>query len=212
MAQILTAKVNPEQMALLSKLDEKLSFINFNDINLDNLKGKLTFNDGNVAVAPFDFNVKGIKVTASGNHSFDNIMDYNLVLDVPAKLLGSEIGNTLSKLSAQDLEKMTVALPIGLKGNFQSPQINLNMQQAMSGLTQQIIAQQKKELTNKGIDALGNILTGGNKQNPKTVDSTGTPVLTPKDTVRNQQQQQIKDAARDILGGFLNKKPKKVGS
>ncbi|WP_010229039.1 AsmA family protein [Gillisia marina] len=210
LAQILTAKVNPEQLALLSKLDEKLGFINFNDINLDNLKGKLTFNDGNVAVAPFDFDVKGIKVTVAGNHSFDNIMDYNLTLNVPAKMLGSEIGNTLSKLSAQDLENMTVALPIGLKGNFQSPQINLNMQQAVSGLTQQIIAQQKKELTNKGIDALGNILTGQNKQTPKTVDSTGTPVLTPKDTVRTQQQQQVKDVAKDILGGFLNKKPKKV--
>ncbi|TVZ25511.1 AsmA-like protein [Gillisia sp. Hel_I_86] len=210
LAQILTAEVNPEKMALLTTLDEKLKFINFKDINLDNLKGKLTFNNGNVAVAPFDFNVKGIKVTVAGNHSFDNIMDYNLTLDVPAKMLGSEIGNTLSKLSAQDLQNMTVAVPIGLKGSFQSPQINLNMQQAVSGLTQQIIAQQKKELTNKGIDALGNILTGQNKQTPKTVDSTGTPVLTPKDTVRNQQQQQVKDVAKDILGGFLNKKPKKV--
>ncbi len=209
LAQILTAQVNPEKMALLATLDEKLKFINFKDINLDNLKGKLTFNDGNVAVAPFDFNVKGIKVTVSGNHSFDNIMDYNLTLDVPAKMLGSEIGNTLSKLSAQDLENMTVALPIGLKGNFQSPQINLNMQQAVSGLTQQIIAQQKKELTNKGIDALGNILTGQTKQTPKTVDSIGTPVLTPKDTVKTQQQQQVKDAAKDILGNILKKKPKK---
>ncbi|RKS56050.1 AsmA-like protein [Gillisia mitskevichiae] len=210
LAQLLTAEVNPEKMALLTTLDEKLKFINFKDINLDNLRGKLIFNDGNVEVTPFDFNVKGIKVTVAGNHSFDNIMDYNLTLDVPAKMLGSEIGNTLSKLSAQDLQNMTVAVPIGLKGSFQSPQINLNMQQAVSGLTQQIIAQQKKELTNKGIDALGNILTGQNKQTPKTVDSTGTPVITPKDTIRNQQQQQVKDVAKDILGGFLNKKPKKV--
>ncbi|WP_026837549.1 AsmA-like C-terminal region-containing protein [Gillisia sp. JM1] len=208
LAQILTAKVNPEQMALLSQLDEKLGFIDFNDINLDNLKGRLTFNDGSVDVEPFDFIVKGIKVTVAGNHSFDNIMDYKLTLDVPAKMLGSEIGNTLSKLSAQDLQNMTVAIPIGLKGNFQSPQINLNMQQAISGLTQQIIAQQKKELTNKGIDALGNILTGQNKQTPKTtVDSTGAVnQTTPKDTVRTQQQQQVKDVARDILGGFLKKK------
>jgi hypothetical protein len=208
LAQILTAKVNPEQMALLSQLDEKLGFIDFNDINLDNLKGRLTFNDGSVDVEPFDFIVKGIKVTVAGNHSFDNIMDYKLTLDVPAKMLGSEIGNTLSKLSAQDLQNTTVAIPIGLKGNFQSPQINLNMQQAISGLTQQIIAQQKKELTNKGIDALGNILTGQNNQTPKTtVDSTGAVIqTTPKDTVRTQQQQQVKDVARDILGGFLKKK------
>ena len=48
------------------------------------------------------------------------------------------------------------------------------MQQAISGLTQQIIAQQKKELTKKGIEALGNNLSGKNKKIPKNkVDSTG---------------------------------------
>tara|TARA_R100001369_G_scaffold954_3_gene3078 strand:- start:30283 stop:32967 length:2685 start_codon:yes stop_codon:yes gene_type:complete len=211
LAQILTAKVNPEQMALLTKLDERLGFINFNDINLDNLTGKLTFNDGNVAVAPFDFIVKGIKVTVAGTHSFDNVMDYNLILDVPAKMLGSEIGNTLAKLSAQDLQNMTVALPIGLTGNFQSPQINLNMQQAVSQITQQIVAQQKKELTNKGIDALGNILTGNKpKANTTNIDSTAVPpLISKKDSVKATQETQIKNTARDILGGILKNKTQK---
>ncbi len=212
LAQILTAEVNPEKFALLSKLDEKLGFIDFNDINLDNLKGKLTFNDGNVTVAPFDFNVKGIKVTVAGTHSFDNIMNYKLSLDVPAKMLGSQIGNTLAKLSAQDLQNMMVAVPIGLTGTFQSPQIQLNMQQAVGQLTQQIVAQQKKELTSKGIDALGNILTG-NKSKPATTtttDSTGTaPAVTKKDSVKATQETQIKNTARDILGGILKNKTQK---
>jgi len=212
LAQILTAEVNPEKFALLSKLDEKLGFIDFNDINLDILKGKLTFNDGNVTVAPFDFNVKGIKVTVAGTHSFDNIMNYKLSLDVPAKMLGSQIGNTLAKLSAQDLQNMMVAVPIGLTGTFQSPQIQLNMQQAVGQLTQQIVAQQKKELTSKGIDALGNILTG-NKSKPATTtttDSTGTaPAVTKKDSVKATQETQIKNTARDILGGILKNKTQK---
>ncbi len=211
LAEILTAKVNPEQLALLSKLDERLKFINLKDINLDHLKSKLTFTNGNVEVAPFDFNVKGIKVTVAGSHGFDMNMNYNLTLDVPAKMLGSEIGNTLSKLSATDLNTMTVALPIGLKGTFQSPQINLNMEQALSSLTQKIVAEQKKELTQKGVDALGNILMG-NKKNPNATSTDSTqvsPAQTKKDSIKTEQQTQVKDAATNILKGILNTKKKK---
>lgn len=212
LSEILTAKVNPENFALLSKLDERLKFINLKDINLDDLKSKLTFNNGNVEVAPFDFNVKGIKVTVAGSHGFDMNMNYNLSLDVPAKMLGSEIGNTLSKLSATDLNTMTVAVPIGLTGTFQSPQINLNMQQALSSLTQKIVAEQKKELTQKGVDALGNILMGNNKNNKPTTtaDSTQvTPAQTKKDSLKTEQQTQVKDAATNILKGIFNTKKKK---
>ena len=208
LAQILTAKVNPEQLALLSQLDQKLNFIDLNDINLDNLKGKLTFNNGIVQVAPFNFNIKGINVNVSGSHGFDMQMNYNITLDVPAKMLGSQIGKTLSKLSAQDLNTMTVPLPIGLTGTFQNPNINLNMQQAITNLTQQIIAQQKKELTKKGVDALGNILTG--KTNPATADTTATPVQVKKDSVKNEQQTQVKNAAKTILGNILKNKTKKA--
>ncbi|MGB8703517.1 MAG: AsmA-like C-terminal region-containing protein, partial [Gillisia sp.] len=208
LAQILTAKVNPQQLALLSQLDQKLDFINLNDINLDNLKGKLTFNNGMVEVAPFNFNVKGINVNVSGRHGFDMQMNYNITLDVPAKMLGSQIGSTLSKLSAQDLSTMTVPLPIGLTGTFQNPNINLNMQQAIANLTQQIVAQQKKELTQKGVDALGNILSGAG--NRKTPDSTATPVQVKKDSVKNEQQTQVKNAAKTILGNILKNKTKKV--
>lgn len=205
LAQLLTAEINPEKLALLSKLDESLNFIDFNDLNLDNLRSKLTFNNGNVEVAPFDFDVKGIKVQVAGSHGFDMEMDYNVILDVPAKYLGNSIGNTIASLSAQDLQNMTVALPIGLTGTFANPQINLNTQQAITALTQKIVAQQKKELTNKGLDALGNILTGGKKA--PTQDS----IATPRDTVPQEvtQKDQVKEAAKSILGGILkaNKKP-----
>ncbi len=209
LAQLLTAEVNPEKLALLSRLDEQLNFIDFKDINLDNLRSRLTFNNGFVEIEPFDFNVKGINVKVAGSHGFDMNMNYNLTLDVPARFLGSEVGNALAKLSAQDLQSMTVDLPIGLTGTFQNPNINLNMQQAVNNLTQKIVAQQKAELTKKGIDALGNIITGGRTQ-PKTPDTTATPEAVKKDSIKSPQEKQIQDAARDILGGLLGgkKKPK----
>ncbi|MFN4762942.1 AsmA-like C-terminal region-containing protein [Gillisia sp. Q332] len=208
LAQLLTAEVQPEKLALLGRLDEQLKFIDFKDINLDNLKSRLTFNNGFVEIEPFDFNVKGINVQVAGSHGFDMNMNYNVTLDVPARFLGSELGTALSKLSVQDLQSMTVALPIGLTGTFQNPNINLNMEQAVSNLTQKIVAQQKAALTKKGIDALGNII--GGRTQPKTPDSTATPEVVKKDSIKNTQEQQVKDAARDILGGLLGgkKKPK----
>ena len=207
LAELLTAKVQPEKLALLGRLDEQLKFIDFKDINLDNLKSRLTFNNGFVEIEPFDFNVKGINVQIAGSHGFDMNMNYNVTLDVPAKFLGSDLGTALSKLSAQDLQSMTVALPIGLTGTFQNPNINLNMEQAVSNLTQKIVTQQKAELTKKGIDALGNIISGGKTQ-PKTPDTTATPEEVKKDSIKTTQEQQVKDAARDILGGLLGGKKK----
>lgn len=207
LTQLLTAEVNPEKLALLAQLDEKLNFIDLNNINLDNLKNKLTFNNGAVEIDPFDFDVQGIKVQVGGSHNFDMNMNYNLNLQVPAKYLGSQLGNTLAKLSAQDLQNTTVPLPIGLTGTFTNPQINLNMQQAVTALTQKIVTEQKKELTNKGIDALGNILTGGKNQSK---DSIVKPGEVRKDTIRATQEQQVKDAAKTILGGLLGGKKKAV--
>lgn len=211
LAQILTAEVNPQQLALLARLDEQLGFINLNDIDLSNLKGYLKFNNGNVEVQPFSFNVKGINVNVSGSHGFDMNMNYNLSLDVPAKLLGSQIGNALGSLSGQDLQTMMVAVPIGLRGQFQNPQININMEQAVAGLTQQIVAKQRASLEQKGVDAIRDILTKGAPRptttSPGDTTAKRDTLQTPPVTRTNEAQ--VKDAARNILGGLLKgtKKP-----
>ncbi|MCH4821883.1 AsmA family protein [Gramella lutea] len=220
LAEILTAEINPEKAALLSQLDGKLNFINFEDLDLSNLKTKLTFNDGMVQIAPFDFNIKDINFQVSGSHGFDMSMDYDLTLDIPAKYLGSQVGNTLGKLSGQKLENMMVALPVGITGSFQSPKLSLNMEQAVNNLTQKIAEQQKDELEDKAIDAINDILQGkrdpnkpfskndSTSVNSQKNDSTST--RTQKDSVSQTQQEQVKDVAKDILGGILNKSKKKT--
>lgn len=211
LAQILTAEVNPEQLALFARLDEQLSFLNLKDIDLSNLKGYLKFNNGNVEVQPFSFNVKGINVNVSGSHGFDMNMNYNLSLDVPARLLGSQIGNVLGSLSGEDLQTMVVAVPIGLRGQFQNPQININMEQAVASLTQQIVAKQKDNLERKGVEAIREILTKGA---PRPVTTTPGDTIARKDTIQTPpltrtNETQVKDAARNILGGLIKgtKKP-----
>ncbi|QED38008.1 AsmA family protein [Antarcticibacterium arcticum] len=212
LGQLLTAELQPEQLALFSRLDEQLGFLNLKDINLSNLKGYLKFNQGNVEVQPFNFNVKGINVNVAGSHGFDMNMNYNLTMDVPAKMLGSQVGSALGKLSGEDIESMVVALPIGLRGQFQNPQININMEQAVSSLTQKIVEKQKANLEQKGVDAIRDILTKGVPRSGQTTpaDTTGVKdsIKTPPITKPNEKQ--VQDAARSILGGILGGKKKPV--
>lgn len=219
LAELLTAELDPQKAALLAKLDDRLSFLDLNKVDLSNLKTNLTFNDGKVEVSPMDFDIKGIKFQVAGSHSFDMMMDYNLTLDIPAKFLGSSVGGTLGKLSGENLENMIVALPIGITGNFQSPQINLNMEQAVNNLTQKVVAEQKRNLEDKAVNAINDILQGKrdpnkpfNKNDTTAVESgtSGTSNPTKKDSINNSQQKQVQEAARNILGGILNKSKKKT--
>ncbi len=203
LAEVLGARVNPEQTPLLARLDENLNFINLNDLILKDLKTQLTFNNGQVEVQPFNFNIKGIKATASGSHGFDMNMNYKVAMDIPAKFLGSELGGTLSRLSATAQDTMTVGLPINITGTFTNPNINLDMQQAVNNLTQEIISSQKDKLQEKGKDILTDIITG--RTTEKDTTATGQ---TRTDTTETQQEA-VKEAARDILGGILGGKKKK---
>ncbi|WP_339662645.1 AsmA-like C-terminal region-containing protein [Croceibacter atlanticus] len=204
-AKVLTAKVNAEQSPLLARLSENVAFLNLDNLNLNNLETYLTFDNGNIQVKPFDFNIKGIKVTAGGTHGLDQNMNYNVTLDVPAKYMGSEVSGLLSKLSAQERETMTVALPIGLTGTFNSPKVNLNTQAAVNSLTQRIIDKQKDDLKDKGKDLLGNILGGNKPKDSTTVQQDSVKAGTPK-----TNEGAIKDAAKDILGGLFGKKKTKA--
>lgn len=204
-AKVLTAKVNAEQSPLLARLSENVAFLNLDNLNLNNLETYITFDNGNIQVKPFDFNIKGIKVTAGGTHGLDQNMNYNVTLDVPAKYMGSEVSGLLSKLSAQERETMTVALPIGLTGTFNSPKVNLNTQAAVNSLTQRIIDKQKDDLKDKGKDFLGNILGGNKPKDSTTVQQDSVKAGTPK-----TNEDAIKDAAKDILGGLFGKKKTKA--
>lgn len=206
MAEILGAKVNPEQTPLLSRLDSQLNFVSLDDLNLKDLETQLTFNNGQVEVRPFDFNIKGINATVGGSHGFDMDMNYQLTLDIPAKYLGSQVGNALSSLSEGELENTTVSLPVGITGTFQNPSLNLNMQQAVSSLTQEIIEKQKENLKDKGRDIISDVINRNRNDNAQ--DTTASA----QDTIQDEEQsreEKVKNAAKDILGGILGGKKKK---
>ena len=205
-AEILNAEVDTEKTPLLSKLNGELNFLNLDNLTLKDLATNFKFNNGQIEVNPFTFDIKDIGITVGGTHSFDNIMNYNLELDIPAKYLGNEISGGLASLTQTDLENTKVELPIGLSGSFNNPQIKLNMKQAVTELSQQIIDKQKDRLKDKAKEEVGNKLKdllGGNKEN-NTQNENAQDTDTKEETKSDEDK--VKEAAGKVLNGLFGKK------
>ncbi len=219
LAQLLTKDVDVSQNPLLSRINQRVDFIDLDALNLSDFTTKLNFSNGAVQVSPFDFNIKDIKVTASGSHSLTNEMNYVLDLNLPAKYLGKEGASLLSKLQSQEIEQLTVPLPIRLGGAMTSPQVNVDLQGAVTNLTNQIVEIQKQKLKDKGEQALsgavndilkGNdpkqgikdILKGGNS-NSQSQDSTNTSNTS---STEKEDKEKLKEAAGGLIKGLFGKK------
>ncbi|MFI2741119.1 AsmA-like C-terminal region-containing protein [Zhouia sp. PK063] len=204
LAQLLTKDVLPQNSKLLDALNGKLDFIDLKNINLSDLKTHLTFTDGQVNVKPFTIKYKDIAIDIVGSHKFDKTMDYNLTFDIPAKYLGSDVNNLITKLNGSAATQTTIVpVKVNLGGTFNSPTVTSDLKSAVTNLTQQLVAQQKQKLVNQGKekvqDALTDILKGNTKK-----DST----VTKQDSTKAASNQAVKEAAKNILNGLFNKKKK----
>ena len=188
--KLLNPKLNASNSKSLSLLGSKLSFLDTDKLNLDGINAFLSFDNGQVNVKPIPLKYKDIGIEISGNHNFDNTMNYNLVFDVPVKYFGSDVTNIISKLSAKDVAEMkSVPVQANLVGSFSSPSFTTNLKDATSNLVKDLIEKQKQSLIDKGKDKLLNILSGNTK-----TDSTKTTKDNNDDKVKN------------LLNGLFKKK------
>jgi hypothetical protein len=189
--QLLSTTINPSNATILNALTANLKFIDLKKLNLNDVKAKLSFKDGKVNVNPFDIKYQDIKVNVGGTHGFDQTMNYNLKLDVPAKYLGAEANKLIAKLSTSDANKLeNIPVNAVLTGTFKSPKVTTDMKSAVSNLTTQLVKQQKEKLVNQGTNALKDLLNGTKKDTSKTA--------TPKED--------IKTKAEGLLKGLFGKK------
>ena len=189
--QLLSTTINPSNAEILTALSSNLKFIDLKKLNLNDVKAKLSFKDGKVNVNPFDIKYQDIKVTVGGTHGFDQTMNYNLKLDVPAKYLGAEANKLIAKLSPSDANKLeNIPVNAVLTGTFKSPKVTTDMKSAVSNLTTQLVKQQKEKLVNQGTNALKDLLNGTKKDTSNT--------KTPKED--------LKTKAEGLIKGFFGKK------
>ncbi len=203
--QLLSSKINASNSTLLTALSSNFNFIDFEKINLNDVKAALSFKDGMVSIKPFNIKYQDIKATIGGTHSFDQIMNYNIQFDVPAKYFGRDVNNLLSKLSASEVSKLeSIPVKANLSGSFSSPKISTDLKGAVTNLTNQLVEQQKQKLIGKGTAALTDIIN----KNVKSGDTTKTIVPTTKEEVQEKAKEEVKAKASELLNSFFNKKKK----
>jgi len=213
MAKILTADLDPKKTPLLAALGEQVSFLNLDQLKLNNLTTNFSFKDGRIDVKPFDMDLKGIHVGVKGSHGLDKSVQYALNMDIPAKLLGKEVTKLLKDLTEEEADNMMLNLPVDIKGSFDNPQISVNTRTAIEELTQKIIAKQNEKLIDKGKGILGDLL---NNKTKKSTDTTGTKKVetdsTQTETQKDKSEQRREETTEKIKGAlegiFGNKKKK----
>ncbi|WP_430613941.1 AsmA-like C-terminal region-containing protein [Flavobacterium sp. JP2137] len=198
LGQLLSTKIDAKNSKLLTALDSNLKFVDLSKLNLDNLKMHLELKDGKVKVNPFDLKYQDVQVVVAGEHGLDQSINYKLNFDVPAKYLGDDISGALSKLSATDMAALkNIPIQVGLTGDFSKPKVTTDLNQAVTNLTNQIVAAQKDKLINQGTNALSNLL-GGGKKDANT--ETQTPEQTEKDAKKEETINKIGEGLKDLFG------------
>jgi len=174
---------------VLSSLGDSMKFIDLKKINLNDLKTQLTFKDGKVNVKPFDLKYQDIKVNVGGTHGFDQVMNYSIKLDVPAKYLGTQANALYAKLSPAETAKLeNIPLNASITGYFQNPKVSTDMKSAITNLIAQLVKVQKDKLIKQGSSALDNLLNGTKNDSIKMNDT--------------------KTKAAELLNGLFGKKKK----
>ena len=198
LGQLLSTTINSKNSTLLNALGSNIKFIDMNKVNLNDIKAALTFDNGKVNVKPFDIKYQDIKITVGGTHGFDQTMNYNLKLDVPAKYLGNEANAFIAKMSPADAAKLqNIPINAMITGNFSNPKITTDMKTAVSSLATQVANQQKEKLTQKGTAALTDLIN----KNTKAKDTTQA-----TKTEKEQKTQEVTKKASDLLNGLFKKK------
>ena len=205
LAEILTSNINVSKSPLLSGLDNKLDFIDFNKLDKE-IKTKLSFDDGEVSVKPFTITYEDIPIEVSGTHNFSNTMSYNAVLQVPAKYLGSEVNRLIGKIDDSDIDKITIPVTTTIGGTFASPQISTDLTNGVSNLTKQLLDIQKQKLLGQGKDKVNDLLGGllGNKKETTSDSTSNDSQVDPK-----RPEDSVKEGVKNVLGGLLGNKKKK---
>lgn len=208
-AELITSKTKTNS-PVLNQLGSSLNFIEFDKLDLKDLKTNITFENGKVNVKPVSLKYKDIAIQVSGSHGFDKSLTYNAVFDVPAKYLGSEINQLLGKINDPQVNAISIPVTANITGSITNPIVKTDLTSGVTNLTKQLIEIEKQKLINKGSNEIKNLLdniisnpTTNNKPN-NSVDSTNTkPIDTTKAIIP------VKDPIKDILGGLIKNRKKK---
>ncbi|GIM50185.1 DUF3971 domain-containing protein [Capnocytophaga stomatis] len=199
LASLVNSRIKSEESPLLSSLDSHFSGLNLSNLNLNDLKASLQFENGRVKFKPFTLKYKDVAINVDGSHGFDQTMNYQLTFNVPPQMLGNEANSLLSKLTPKNQKKISnIPVIASVEGTFKSPKVSTDMKQAVTNLVSQIAEGQINNLKDKGTDALKSLISS--KTDSTTAGKAGKMVdglINNKDSVITKAKEEVKEKAKE---------------
>lgn len=190
--KLINPKLTTENSKVLQVLGNNVSFLNAERLDLDGINAYFSFENGLVNIKPIPLKYKDVGIEISGNHTFENKIDYDVNFDVPVKYLGTEVTSLISKLNPKDAaEVKSIPVKANITGSFTSPNFSTNLKTATSNLVKQLVEKQKQSLLNQGKDKLKDLF------NTKKDD---------KDSTNTTNKDATKDKIKNTLKNLFNKK------
>lgn len=199
-AELLTTTLKSQNIDFFNSINDKLTFIDLNKINIEDIKAKMSFEDGKVSVKPFAFQYKDINITVAGSHGFDQSLSYDATFEIPASYLGSEVTKLLSEIKSEEAKNIKVPVSTKITGTYTNPNFTTDLASATTDLVKQLAKIKAQE-------ALGNISTG-NDSVDEILDLIKGNNTKPKDSVTtpNSTFEGIKSITNSIFGNRNKKK------
>ncbi|MFP4288837.1 MAG: AsmA-like C-terminal region-containing protein [Bacteroidales bacterium] len=158
-----------ENSEVMVKIAERLKLERFKTLNMKDVNVNFAFSDGKVEVDPFDMKLGNATARLSGSHSFDQTMDYLMVLSVPRSEFGSAANDLINELAGQAEAATgmnvglseTVKIQISITGDVGDPSVAVRMgdgettarEQAESAI-EDIIEEKKEEVRDQAQEAI----------------------------------------------------------
>lgn len=196
LAQLLGAEIKTSDEALFNNLQNNLNFIDFDKLQLQDLNTQMSFNNGDVQVAPFNLKYEDIDITVSGNHSFEKAINYRALFKIPIKYLGNDTSNLIDWTHFEDAKNATIPVTAIIGGSTSNPEVQTDLLEALKTKSHQLIELKKKKL-----------LTQGKNQVKAIIGSLIGENNTDTDTVAHQTKPTTR-ALKNALGHLLKKKKK----
>ena len=225
-AEVLAREIRKDRAPVLEALDNRLDFVDLKGLDLNTLKTSLSFENGKVQVKPFNIRYQDIDIQISGEHTFDQQMNYKAVLLVPARYLGSEVNGLIAQLNDPSLKDLKIPVTAEIGGSYKSPEVRTDLKSGVEKLGSDLVALQKQRMVDKGSAKAGELLEDLLAGQTRRVDTTqalpqegetGLGGILKEVGGKNEAdstagatdgQKAVQKAARDLLGGLLGKKKK----
>ena len=140
-----SSAVTIENSPALAGLADNLKLDMFRQWDIRDVLVFFEFKDGKVEVQPFDVNFGRSSARISGNHSFDQSINYMMGLSIPRAEFGGAANQALENLVNQAAGRglnvtpaETVNVGVGITGTVNDPRISISLAETADGLRDQV--------------------------------------------------------------------------